>query len=280
MNLIEENLICPICVRPLLRREKQYACAAGHSFDIARQGYVNLLPVTGKHSKNPGDTKDMVAARRAFLEKGYYLPIAETVSALLSGNLPNAPAILDSGCGEGYYLSCLRKAFPEASFAGVDISRDAVRMAAGKYKEALWITASAAHLPLQDASLDCIIGMFAYTMPEEYRRVLKPGGFFLEVTAGRAHLLALKKLVYGTLTEKAEKTDAVPEGFRLVQRKTIEFPIQLHNNEDILRLLTMTPHYWRITKEGAARARAADSLYDGAQVEFRLYQTLADRDLS
>lgn len=268
-------LTCPVCGRPLNREDKKFLCKKNHSFDVARQGYVNLLTVTRKHSKNPGDTRDMVAARREFLDKGHYLPIAQKVSSLLRPRLPDMPAFLDAGCGEGYYLSELMKAFASGAFLGVDISKDAVRYAAGRNKDALWLTASAAHLPIASGSLHGVMSMFALSVPEEFCRVLKKGGWYLEVTAGRGHLMGLKNLIYSEIIEKQAKT--VPElpGFRLHASETLEFPIALSTNQEIMQLLSMTPHFWRITKEGAQRAAEATLLQDTAQVEFRLYQKIA-----
>ena len=93
------KLLCPICGETLDRIEKQYRCANGHSFDLARQGYVNLLPVQQKRSLNPGDTREQVLSRRAFLETDSYAPIVEAVKSAAAGH---AGPILDVGCGEGY----------------------------------------------------------------------------------------------------------------------------------------------------------------------------------
>lgn len=270
----DSMLICPHCGNHLLREERRFVCEKNHSFDVAKQGYVNLLPVNQKHSKNPGDTRDMVAARRVFLDKGHYAPIAEKVAELLSPVLPENPAVLDAGCGEGYYLTELMKSIGDGACMGVDISKDAVRFAAGRNKQALWLTASAAHLPIETGALDSVMSMFALTVPEEFHRVLKPGGYFLEVTAGRGHLMGLKNLIYSEIIEKRDKGDRNLPGFRLVKTEVLEFPLELHTNEEIMQLLSMTPHFWRITKEGAKRAEEAKSLRDMAQVEFNLYQMI------
>lgn len=272
---MESILICPICGRPLSQRDKTLTCEQNHCFDIARQGYVNLLPVTQKHSKHPGDTRDMVAARRAFLDRGYYRPIAQAVWELFGARMPERPKVLDAGCGEGYYMTQLMERLRDGDFYGVDISKDAVRYAAGRSKEARWLTASAAHLPIRSGSLDGVVSMFALTVPEEFRRVLKEGGYFLEVTAGRGHLMALKALIYPEITEKQENSAKEYPGFRLAEERTIEFDLELHTNEEIMQLLTMTPHLWRISREGAARAQAATELRDRVQVILRLYQSVA-----
>lgn len=270
-----ECLICPVCGGSLRKEQRTCRCAAGHSFDVARQGYINLLTVTQKHSKNPGDTRDMVVARREFLSLGHYRPIADHVAALLRPCLPESPTFLDAGCGEGYYLTELMKQYTCGDFIGVDISREAVRYASGQNKSALWLTASAAHLPIADDALDGIMSMFALSVPKEFLRVLKPGGIYLEVTSGRGHLMALKKLIYSQLTEKQEKAVPTLPGFQLLSADTLEFPLQLHSNREIMQLLSMTPHVWRITRDGAQRAAEATYLNDLAQVEFRLYRRIA-----
>ena len=95
------KLLCPICGETLDRIEKQYRCGNGHSFDVARQGYVNLLPVQQKRSLNPGDTREQVLGRRAFLETGCYEPISNALNEAAKELGATGP-ILDVGCGEGY----------------------------------------------------------------------------------------------------------------------------------------------------------------------------------
>src|SRR5690554_7386318 len=103
------TLACPLDGDPLYRSDGTWRCAAGHSFDIARQGYVNLLPVQQKRSRNPGDSKEMVAARTQFLNTGIYEPIAQKVTELVRPLLQQDRPLrlLDAGCGEGYYLDYL-----------------------------------------------------------------------------------------------------------------------------------------------------------------------------
>ena len=172
------QVICPVCGAALAPQGAAWRCVQGHCFDVARQGYVNLLTVTQKHSRHPGDTREMVAARRAFLDAGWYAPIAKTLADLVRRFCPAAEAVLDAGCGEGYYLSQLGWV-PERW--GIDISRDAVRYAAARDRSAHWLTATAAHLPFADGGFDCVLSMFALTAGAEFARVLRPGGIFLIV---------------------------------------------------------------------------------------------------
>lgn len=264
--------ICPVCGGALEPGERTWRCGAGHCFDVARQGYVNLLTVTQKHARNPGDTKEMVAARQAFLNQGHYAPIAEKLCALLRGRVPEAPAILDAGCGEGYYLTAVGQAMPGAALYGVDISKDAVRFAAVRNRSACWITGTAVKLPFVDGCMDAVLSMFAMTAEAEFARVLRPGGVFVQVLAGREHLLGLRELIYPEVRQKPQQAPGEYLGFRLVEAQTLEFDISLTCGDQVQQLLAMTPHYWRISKEGAQRAAEATGLRDRAQVLFYVYE--------
>lgn len=263
------QLLCPVCQMELKKVDRLWRCEQGHSFDIARQGYVNLLTVDKKHARHPGDTKEQVAARKAFLDSGYYAPIAETVCEML---LPHAPkAVLDAGCGEGYYLTCLQDKLPQTEFAGIDISKDAVRFAAVRNKQALWLTGTAAALPFPDGSFDAVLSMFALTVEQEFARVLQDGGKYLQVIAGEDHLMGLKKIIYPEILRKEKNLHPHLAGFRLLETRTLEFPFTVTSTEQIQNLLSMTPHFWRISKEGAQRLQQTQTLTDTAQVIFNLY---------
>lgn len=263
------SLLCPHCGKPLTRKDRSYLCENNHCFDVAKQGYVNLLLVTQKHSKAPGDNLSQVSARREFLSKGYYLPIARQLIEL-AAHAPHE-AVLDVGCGEGWYLSQLRAALPVTEAVGLDISKDAVRYAAGADKSSLYLTATAAHMPFPAESFDLLLSLFALTLPEEFARVLKPGGSFLQVTAGPDHLRGLKEIIYPELHEKTADPDTNLPGFTLAEETLLRFPLKLDNNADILRLLSMTPHSKRITAAGMERAAAAQQLSDTAVVRFRRF---------
>ena len=263
---------CPVCGGILRTERAPWRCGAGHSFDMARQGYVNLLTVTQKHSRSPGDTLAQVAARKEFLDAGYYMPIADAMCRLVAAEMP--AAVLDAGCGEGYYLTKLGEAIPGAELWGVDISKEAVRYAAVRNKNAHWLTATAAHLPFAAESFDCMLSMFSLTVAAEFRRVLKQDGLFLQVLAGPEHLMALKRLIYPEILHREKVLHQTLDGFRLERSETLEFPFLLTENQQIQALLAMTPHYMRITKEGADRARAAKSLEDTAQVVFNCYRAI------
>ena len=265
------ELICPICEKPLHRKANSYCCENRHSFDIARQGYVHLLPVQQKHSLNPGDTKEQVAARRAFLEGDYYAPIVETLIKTAKELEAKGP-VLDAGCGEGYYSSRLAKAM-EANLLGLDISKEAVRYAAGRYKDALWICGTAAHLPVGPESVGLLTSLFAVTQPEEFARVLRKDGLFFQVLAAQDHLLGLKSVIYPTLHEKEK--DSTPElpGFERILSVPIRFSFTV-TGEQVQNLLYMTPHVYRISKDGAEALQQTASLTDTASCVLNVYRRL------
>ena len=129
--------ICPICKSKLNIQGKSYLCENNHSFDIAKQGYVNLLPVNKKHSDNPGDSKEMVLSRREFLESGNYDCFTKKLCEIINSLFPDTQkiTIADCGCGEGYYDGKLEGISSDYDLFGFDISKEAVRYAAGKYKK-------------------------------------------------------------------------------------------------------------------------------------------------
>lgn len=265
------NLLCPICAQELHRQGNQYVCPQGHSFDIARQGHVNLLPVQQKHSKNPGDTRQQVLCRREFLEAGFYAPILQTlVEAAQSRSIRGQ--ILDVGCGEGYYAARLAQAL-DSPLLGLDISKEAVRAAAGRYKGFQWLCATAAHIPVGPESVDLLTTLFALTLPEEFARVLKPGGWLFQVLAAPDHLLGLKSVIYDQLHHKPK--DTVPElpGFSREQSIPIRFSFTVEGPQ-IQNLLSMTPHLFRISKAGAQRLAALETLTDTASCVLNIYRRL------
>ena len=261
-------LLCPICAAPLEKQNTAYICQKRHSFDLARQGYVNLLPVQQKRSLQPGDTREQVLSRRAFLDGGFYAPIADALCKLAQDHDCTGP-VLDIGCGEGYYSTWLANALG-CDLIGLDISKEAVRCAAGRHKGPVWLCASAAHLPVADQSIGLVTSLFALTIPEEFLRVLRPDGAFIQVLAAEDHLLGLKSIIYPALTHKPKQTVPEVPGFRLVESRPIRFTFTVEG-EQVQNLLSMTPHVYRIGKDGADRLRQTETLTDTASCVLNLY---------
>ncbi len=263
------ELLCPICGELLYKQDRTYACCHRHSFDVARQGHLNLLPVQQKRSLHPGDTAQQVASRRAFLDGGFYEPIARELIAMARDHSCKGP-ILDVGCGEGYYSAKLSEALG-AELVGLDISKEAVRYAAGRYKNATWLCASAARLPVREKSTGLLTSLFALTMPEEFKRVLRPDRAFIQVLAAEDHLLGLKSIIYPELTHKEKQTTPEVPGFHLVESRPLSFSFTVEG-EQVQNLLCMTPHVYRIGKEGADRLKATQTLTDTASCVLNLYK--------
>ena len=262
-------VICPVCAGALQKTEGCWKCQNGHSFDVARQGYVNLLTVDRKRSLHPGDTREQVLSRRAFLEGGFYEPIANALCETAKELGAEGP-ILDVGCGEGYYCTKLAKAL-DAELTGLDISKEAVRVAAGKYKEATWLCATAAHIPVSDRAVKTLTSLFALTLPEEFRRVLSDDGLYFQVLAAQDHLLGLKSIIYDQLHHKEKNT--VPElpGFTRIRTVPIRFSFTVEGRQ-VQNLFSMTPHVFRIGKEGAQRLRQTEKLTDTASCVLNVYR--------
>ena len=266
------ELLCPVCGEKLNKVDRAWLCPSRHSFDIARQGYVNLLTVQQKHSLNPGDTREQVLSRRSFLEAGYYAPILETLTETAK-ELGITGPILDVGCGEGYYSARLARTL-DAELVGLDISKEAVRCAAAKYKGPTWLTATAAHIPVEKGSAQLVTSLFALTLPDEFSRVLRDEGYYFQVLACQDHLLGLKSVIYPELNLKEK--DSVPElpGFALVKSVPIRFSFTVED-EQIRNLFSMTPHVFRIGKEGAERLRNTKTLTDTASCVLNVYRKQA-----
>lgn len=263
------EFLCPLCGEILQRQENRYVCPSNHSFDIARQGYVNLLPVQQKKSLHPGDTREQVLSRREFLDGDFYRPIVENLCQMVQGS--HGP-VLDVGCGEGYYSTKIAKSLG-AELVGLDISKEAVRCAAARHKDAAWICGSAARLPVKDKSIGVLTSLFALTMPEEFLRVLRPDGVFVQVLAAEDHLLGLKGIIYDNLIHKEK--DSVPDlpGFTLIESRPVRFTFTVEDKQ-VQNLLSMTPHVYRISKEGAKRLEETKTLTDTASCVINLYKPI------
>jgi len=278
-----EALACPLDGVPLHREGAAWRCAGNHNFDIARQGYVHLLPVQNKRSREPGDSKDMVAARQSFLDAGYYQPIADAVArAALEGVSPGSTlACLDAGCGEGYYLRRLAAVAGDShtlATLGLDISKWAVLAAARQDRRPSWVVGSNANLPVLPASLDRILCLFGFPVYSEFARVLRPGGKLLQVDAGQDHLRELREIIYPSVREDSKTITRAPDGFRRAGTEDLRFTLHLAGAGPIADLLAMTPHLYRASPEGRARAATLETLSVTVDVCLQIFErcTLTD----
>jgi len=282
MNIIPaQNLACPIDNIELLKEQHCYRCANGHSFDIAKQGYVNLLPVQHKKSKKPGDSKAMVQARTRFLNAGFYQPIADHLSQIIFQKLDNNKDhyIFDAGCGEGYYLEQVINAAQAVnsksclSVIGMDISKPAILAASKRDKQASWIVGSNSQPPLLDNSIDLIFCIFGFHSFEGFSHILKPGAKLILVEPGEKHLQELREIIYAKPPgEKLDSKSNEVNDYTLIDLQTLEFKINLTNNSQILDLLSMTPHLFRANSEGKSCIENMNSLELTTDIIFKIFE--------
>ena len=259
------QLICPHCRAPLVNQARNWSCSNGHSYDQARQGYLNLLLVQHKNSRQPGDTPTMLGHRQAFLDGGHYQPVSDQVNRLLGEQAPGA--IVDMGCGEGYYTDRLARALPAADCAGLDISKDAVIKACRRNREIQWLVGSSARLPVADTSVDAALSIFSPWSWEECLRVLRPGGHLLLVGPHADHLLALRSKLYDSVHPTPELIKTLPAGLQIVDDQVLRYPLDLSTHA-LTDLLGMTPHGWRSRPE-RQQALLDDGL-NGLEVAMRM----------
>jgi 23S rRNA (guanine745-N1)-methyltransferase len=263
---------CPVCSEPLMVNGRSFQCSKRHSFDQAKEGYTNLLLANKKNSAEPGDSKDMLLGRRAFLEQGFYAPLADQLATLISLNFPDQSAlrILDAGCGEGYYPGRIAEQLnADHQFIGIDISRAAMRMAGKRYPDMQLAVASSYELPLADQSVDVLLRVFAPVPEEEVARVLKPGGLYLWVHPGEQHLFELRALIYDQPQLHTVADDKpTTEGLVWQSTETVNYPFHLPDSEAVKGLLAMTPYYWSASKEKQQACEALPEL--DLRADFRI----------
>ena len=254
--------ICPVCCRPLEKAGSSLICASGHSYDISKHGYVNLLR-SNASGKRHGDDKLMVRARRDFLATGIYDPLSREVCRLSEKYTPANPVILDAGCGEGKYTldiyNYLTSAGKKCTICGIDISKDAVDYAARLSSDIQFAAASSAAIPMADESTDLVISIFSPLMAGEFLRVLKSRGVFIRAYPLERHLIELKELIYDRPYENPPE-DLTIDGFKLVETCPVKYAANLRSNEEIMNLFKMTPYYYKTSAADQARAAATRSL--------------------
>lgn len=224
---------------------------------------IYLLPVQFKRSRDPGDSAEMMQARRAFLDAGHYQPLRDAIAERLRHYAPTD--LLDIGCGEGYYTHAFA-AIASRSW-GLDVSKPAIRAAAKRYPQVNFCVASSQRLPFSDASFDAVVRIYAPCNAEELARVVRPGGWVITATPGPRHLLELKGLIYDEVRLHELKTEAMP-GFRLEAQQQLAYPMILTGSE-AQALLQMTPFAWRAKAEVHAALRQQPTF--GCQTDFMIH---------
>ena len=274
---------CPLC-GGALQGENDLKCEKGHCFDRAREGYWHLLPVQSMRTKAPGDSKEMVAARRAFLNAGYYGIFGQALGELcLAHGVPaakDAPLhLLDAGCGEGWYDRCIAQQFAAAEkplqLAGFDIAKPAVRLAAKALPAAQYAVASSFSQPVRTGWADLLLNCFSPFAREEFLRVLRPGGLrpggrMIYVVPGADHLYEMKAVLY----EKPYKNPVQQveyEGFCPIGEREVTDTITVPAAQ-LEALFAMTPYYWKTPRDGAQRLKALPELTTKISFRFLVFE--------
>jgi 23S rRNA (guanine745-N1)-methyltransferase len=265
-----KHLRCPNCALPLTEvtderlpgpiptssMGRSLRCPRRHTFDIARQGYVNLTagPVT-----HPGDTAAMVAARADFLAAGWY----DFISAALASASPDGldgGLVVDAGAGTGHHLTAVLDAHPAAVGLALDVSKAAVRRAARAHpRAAAALCDTWRRLPLADGAAGVVLDVFAPRNGAEFHRILRPGGTLLVVTPTAGHLAELVGPL-GLISVDAEKEDRVAASlspwFAPVDEQRLESSLRLTHAE-VGTLVGMGPSAWHTDPETLAARIAA-----------------------
>lgn len=268
---------CPVCGYGLETVGRTYKCVKNHCFDMAKSGYVNLLTSDRMNSKLPGDNKLMVRARRDFLSRGYYANLADSLSMLVCKYSGSDVALLDAGCGEGYYTEKVVGALAEKGVSlkagGFDISKNAADFAAKSGNNGIeYSAASVFHIPASDSSIDVLLSVFSPFCADEFLRVLKKDGLLFMVIPDRRHLWELKCVLYEKPYENQVKDYAL-DGFDLVEAADVpENRIFLETQEDIASLFTMTPYYYNTKPEDKQKLEKLDTLETTTEFKVLIYR--------
>ncbi|SHH37036.1 23S rRNA (guanine745-N1)-methyltransferase [Clostridium collagenovorans DSM 3089] len=272
--------MCPTCGLNLKKHEKQFMCDNNHNFDLSKNGYINLLMVNQKKTKNPGDNKEMVKSRSNFLDKGYYKQFSDKLNTIISENLCDEDLnILDSGCGDGYFVANLKEKLLKENrnknieFYGLDISKFAAAYASKRDKEINFIVGSNFNLPIMSNSLNCIIRNFAPGSNDEFYRTLKKSGKLIIITPGIDHLYGLKEKLYN-IPRKHDEKEFAYEGLKLIFKDEIKYSIDIDNSEDINNLILMTPYYWSIKEDMREEVEKIQHLKTDLNFTVSIYEKL------
>ena len=243
---------CPLCQQHLTQADSSYRCTQGHSFDIARAGYVNLLPVQNKKSRQPGDDKMMVRARESFHGYGSYSPLMQALGESIHSYTGHADVhLFDAGCGEGSYLKAVTNQLQNMGYsiisAGCDIAKYAVERAAKQNTEGHLAVASTFALPVIGECFDVVMSVFAPGDDGEYRRILKNDGLFIRVEPGPMHLYELKQMIYREPRQHQSHSNDVP-GLVREDKSRVTFKLTFADDAHRNALLSMTPFYWKASE--------------------------------
>lgn len=256
-------LVCPKCSFPLVQVNKSFQCENKHNYDIARQGYVNLLLGNQKMS---GDSSEMVHARTHFLNQGFYAPLRQALIQILLDY--HVSCLVDLGCGEGYYTKEMAKHVQKC--IGIDMSKEALKVASTQDKTTQYVLASIFHCPLASHCADAITNVFAPLPTDEVLRLLKDDGIFIRVIPAAKHLWELKQVLYDEVYENI--IDRAPESLKLIDEIKVEDVIEIKDTATIQALFQMTPYYWKTSKTSSERLLSFTDLRTQIAFCIQIYQ--------
>lgn len=270
---MNKSYICPVCAGELAVCGKSHVCSLHHTFDIAKEGYVNLA--VGK-SGDSGDSREMCLCRHRFLNSGYYAQFADGICDCIGEYLTSPGTIIDAGCGEGYYLRRIKERFPESDLFGIDLAKEAIKLAAkserGRENPCHFSVCGIFSLPFSDEFADAVISVFAPVCESENARVLKKGGIMLVAGPGKTHLSGLKSAIYESPYENPEKHREY-EGFIYVGSRNVKYETIIEK-EHIYDLFTMTPYYWKTSKRDAEKLASLETLSTELDFVISVYRKL------
>ncbi len=251
------GFVCPVCGSLLKNSGAAFVCAGGHSFDIAKEGYVNLL-IGSKSGALTGDSADMARCRRAFLSKGYFDALSSELCRTVE-KYGVAEHVLDICCGEGHYSSFFKNRFPKSNVLGFDLSREMVKRAARQNRTVGYAVANMTSIPVADGTVDCAFHLFAPFCKTEFARILSEKGILISAVAGAEHLFELKELLYENpyLNDVRDPSEGSME---IIEEYDVKDKICLSTGEDIRMLFNMTPYCCHTPPSGIERLAAADRL--------------------
>ena len=261
---------CPHCFEPLRSANCAWVCANQHSFDVAKEGYVNLLVPTKGQSKVAGDSAEMIQARRAIHEAGLYQPLAVTLCDVINEHMQKPTNVLDIGCGEGYYSRYFQEQMPAHQYYGIDISKAAIKTAAKRNTTIQYAVASAFRIPVESASVALATRIFAPSDDAELHRVVSNDGYYLEVGPAPRHLWELRVALYDEPTPHTPHRIALHR-FDLVQEGQCHYPFEL-NNDQLKNLIAATPFAHKGHREKRILLLQKDQLEVTMAFEWRLFK--------
>lgn len=257
-RLFQKNISlfkCPYCGQPLqIENEKSLICSKRHTFDLAKQGSVNLLV---KPSHTEYDQELFACRRRMMRDVGLFRPLLEWICDKIRRNHQSkALAILDVGCGEGTHLNQIvthlqASGYPQTLGVGIDIAKDGVTQAAKNYPGNLWLVANLAHAPVSDQSFDIILNILSPSHYESFHRIAMTGGWTIKVVPASGYLKELRTFFHGESEKQAYSNESVIANFRNhystfeTHALTYERILSGHQLFDLMR---MTPLSWHASE--------------------------------